>query len=70
MRQALAAVLHLAIMGLAYLWLGIEGLVGFQIGMFAGWLLLGFGCGWWAGLNERIDLMVADLMQWIRDQRL
>lgn len=70
MRQALAAVLHLAIMGLAYLWLGIEGLVGFQIGMFAGWLLLGFGYGWWAGLNERIDLMVADLMQWIRDQRL
>lgn len=69
MRPFLSAAAFLSSMAVAFAWLGIDGLAGFAVGLWGTWLLIGIGYGWWIGWDQRVDLMIADLIVWLKDQR-
>lgn len=68
-RQALAIAVLFGGFGLIYLWLGIPGLAGAGFGMTILFCTLGIASGYWIGMTPDADVLVTELMKWLKDRR-
>ena len=69
MRQALALA---ALYGggiFAYLWLGFPGSAGYALGIGGCLVMLGLASGYWIGADAQADILVTELMTWLRKKR-
>ena len=68
-RQTIALIILFGGIGCLYLWLGVVGTVGAFFGMTILFSVLGVASGYWVGLDSEADMMVTDLMKWLKQKR-